>query len=95
VALKTQAVMTGTPDNEFLELLEDLFDCVDLQTAYVLEAIFSGLIKQSRAAAKSDAAFTGLRHSLLTCRDTLCEASGIEASHKLQKSRKSQKRVFH
>ena len=87
--------MTGNLNNEYLELLEDLFDCVDPQTAYVLEVIFSGLVRQSKAAAKSGAAFKDLKHALLTCRDTLCEAAELEPASKFQIVRKPQKRRFH
>ncbi|MGO9484097.1 MAG: hypothetical protein ACLPX9_05890 [Rhodomicrobium sp.] len=88
--------MTQHPDDELLDLLEDLLDCVDPQTAFVLEAIFSLLVlqvKKSNAAYEPESGFRDLCHALLACRDTACEAALI-APGSFDEVRKAQKRLI-
>jgi hypothetical protein len=80
-------------NDDFLCLMEDLFDYADEPMAAILGVIFDVLVELAEQAQKNDAAAIDLKHHLLALRDTAQEALSADASHPLHEIRVKTKRI--
>ncbi len=83
----------GLAQDRFASLLEDLFDCIDPQTAFVLFAVLHELARKAKGSRSKAQALDDVKQALSACRGTLSQALNVPPS--LSEIGKVQNRLFH